>query len=546
MFATGTKKSVMPNPDKTFWRYVHQKPSYKFNTGKSQFFPLSFVPVILYRKSNVFIVHTDDAVIADGNPMGILAGGITTAFALLLLPLIFIPNGNEPLDMAGVWTGVVLLLILLGFGLILLFRLHKEPEETQQPIVIVREQKMVAVLGIIQWGLSLVMMLTAVIVAGTPPFDAAFTFVITLIGLPFMLLGVWMLLARRNRTLFVFRDNSMWYISSWGRKREFAPGQVTSVRLTAHRSIHLRNKDGKKLASIETNMRGIPRFAEWLESTNLAVTLTPNMEKQTKQADQEESTVQWREEYRTRWHDHIKGIRVGMWIVIVFFAAGVLVPVPLYLLGAKFTTVMKIGALAPIPFLIFCLLFAPVLLFNDRPQNATQEWNAMHIKMPVILVMLIGLLYICQVHFLWDGWILQEADINWSWLIRVLTIATGLTVLLILRTPKRMRLNAGFFMGVVGLFIAVGLHYCVNAALIGPALHYPAIIVDSHADNPDVDDDNYELTIVMNNGIETDLVVTEKTYKMAMNGEPLEICHRESPFGVILLDIHVPQTGKGE
>lgn len=475
-----------------------------------------------------------------------IAGGITTAFALLLLPLIFISNGNEPLDMAGVWTGVVLLLILLGFGFMLLFRLHKEPEETQQPIVIVREQKMVAVLGIIQWGLSLVMMLTAVIVAGTPPFDATFTFVITLIGLPFMLLGVWMLLAGRNRTLFVFRDNSMWYISSWGRKREFAPGQVTSVRLTAHRSIHLRNKNGKKLASIETNMRGIPRFAEWLESTNLAATLTPNMEKQTKQAHQEESTIQWREEYRTRWHDHIKGIRVGMWIVIVFFAAGVLVPLPLYLLGAKFTTVMKIGALAPIPFLIFCLLFAPVLLFNDRPQNATQEWNAMHIKMPVILVMLIGLLYICQVHFLWDGWILQEADINWSWLIRVLTIATVLTVLLILRTPKRMRLNAGFFMGVVGLFIAVGLHYCVNAALIGPALHYPAIIVDSHADDPDVDDDNYELTIVMNNGIENDLVVTEKTYKMAMNGEPLEICHRESPFGVILLDIHVPQTGKGE
>ena len=101
-------------------------------------------------------------------------------------------------------------------------------------------------------------------------------------------------------------------------------------------------------------------------------------------------------------------------------------------------------------------------------------------------------------------------------------------------------------MAIIGLFAAVGLHYYVNAALIGPALHYPAVIVDSHANDPDVDGDNYELTIVMNNGIETDLVVTEKTYKMAMNGEPLEICHRESPFGVILLDIHVPQTGKGE
>ena len=175
----------------------------------------------------------------------IITGGITTAFALLLLPLIFIPDGNEPLDMAGVWTGVVLLLILLGFGLILLFCRHKEPEEVQQPIVIVRERKIVTVFGIIQWVLSLVMMLTAVIVAGTPPFDTGSTFVCTLIGVPFMLLGVWMLLAGRNRTLFVFQDNSMWYISSWGRKREFAPGQVASVRLTANRSIHLRNKDGK-------------------------------------------------------------------------------------------------------------------------------------------------------------------------------------------------------------------------------------------------------------------------------------------------------------
>ena len=73
MFAAGTKKSVMPNPDKTFWRYMHQKPSYKFNAGKSPFFPLSFIPVILYRKSNVFIIHADDAVVADCNPVGVLS-----------------------------------------------------------------------------------------------------------------------------------------------------------------------------------------------------------------------------------------------------------------------------------------------------------------------------------------------------------------------------------------------------------------------------------------------------------------------------------------
>ena len=63
----------MPNSDKTFWRYVHQKPSYKFNTGKGQFFPLSFVPVIFYRKSDGFIIHTDDAMIANSNPMGVFS-----------------------------------------------------------------------------------------------------------------------------------------------------------------------------------------------------------------------------------------------------------------------------------------------------------------------------------------------------------------------------------------------------------------------------------------------------------------------------------------
>lgn len=473
----------------------------------------------------------------------IITGGITTAFALLLLPLIFIPDGNEPLDMAGVWTGVVLLLILLGFGLILLFCRHKEPEEMQQPIVIVRERKIVTVFGIIQWVLSLVMMLAAVIVAGTPPFDAGSTFVCTLIGIPFMLLGVWMLLAGRNRTLFVFKDNSMWYISSWGRKREFAPGQVASVRLTANRSLHLRNKDGKKLASIETNMRGIPRFAEWLESTNLTATLTPNMEKQTKQTDQEESTVQWREEYRTRWHDHIKGIRIGLWVVILLFAIGVLIPIPLYLFAdAKFTTVMKIGALAPIPFLIFCLVFAPVLSFGDKPQNATPEWRAMHIHVPLIICLLIGYTYFWQVSDIWGDLVLREADGNWGWLIRILSITIVLIVLQVIRSPKRNRVGAGLYMGVVGLSIACGLHYCVNAALIGPAQHYPAIIVDSHADDPDVSDDDYKLTIIMDNGEEAEIVVPEKVYEMAMDGEPLEICHRESPFGVVFLGIHMPST----
>ena len=379
-----------------------------------------------------------------------ISGGITIAFALLLLPLIFIPDGEAPLDWTGVGIGVGMLLYLLGFGLALLLCRHAEPEETRQPVVIVRERMVVTVLGVIVWVLGFILTLMGVIVAGTPPFEPGVTAFVAVPGVPLFLLGVWMLLAGRNRSLFVFRDNSLLYISSWGRKREFAPGQVASVRLTANRSIHLRNEDGKKLASIETNMRGIPRFAEWLESTDLAMSLTPTMEKQTKQEEQQESTVQWREEYRTRWHDHIKGIRAGLWAVMLLFAVGVIAPIPLYLLGAKFTTAMKIGALAPIPFVVFCLVFAPVLLFGDRPKNATPEWNAMHVKVPLIPALLIGLIYIWQVNHIWGGFVLQEVDTGFGWLVRVLTMATVLTGLLLLRTPKRMRLGAGLFMGLVG------------------------------------------------------------------------------------------------
>lgn len=474
----------------------------------------------------------------------LLAGGITTAFALFLLPLIFVANGEEPLDMVGVGTGVVLLLILLGLGLTLLLCRHAEPEKVQQAVVFVRERSIVTVLGMIVWLLGFVFMLMGIIVAGTPPFHAEVTAVMALPGILLFLLGAWMLLAGRNRSLFVFLDNSVLYISSLGRQQKFVPGQIVSMKLTVNRSIHLMDKDDKKLVSIETNMRGIPRFAEWIESTDLAATLTPTMEKQTKQETQQESTVQWREEYHTHWHDHIKQIRVGLWIVILLFAAGAIAPIPLFLFaGVKFRAVMTIGALAPVPFLVFCLVFAPVLLFDDRPKNATPEWNAMHIKMPLISVMLIGLLYV-QVHYLWNRWLLQEADRNWVWLVRVLAIAVVLSALLILRTPKRMRLRASFSIGILGFVIAVGLHYYVNAALSGPARHYPAVIVDSHADDPDVDDDNYELTIVMDNGKEAEVVVLEKIYEQAINGEPLDVCHRESPFGVILLDIHAPKAQK--
>ena len=473
----------------------------------------------------------------------LLAGSVSMAFALTLLPLIFIPDGNEPLDMVGVGVGVAMILLILAFGLMLLLCRHTEPEETRQPVVIVRERTLVTGFGMVLWAVGFVLLLMGIIVAGTPPFEPGVTAFVAVPGLLLLLLGVWMLLAGRNRTLFVFQDQSIWYISSWGKRREFAPGQVASLRMTVNRSIHLLDSNGKKLASVETNMRGIPRFAEWIESTDLDFGLTTAMEQQAQREEAAEGMVQWREEYRTPLHSHLGAIRIGLRLTVLLYALGGILPIPLYLFAdAKFRTVMTIAALAPIPFLLCCLAFAPVMWFGDPPKNPTPEWEAMHIKVPFLTVMLISLLYLWQVNHIWDGFVLQEADVGISSLLQILGMATALIVLLVLRAPKRLRLGAGLFMGILGFSIAVSQQYCINAALSGTPRHYPAVIVDRHADDPEVDDDGYTLTVVMDNGEKAELSVPDLLFDMAERGEPLEVCHRESPFGVVFLDIHLTES----
>ena len=154
----------------------------------------------------------------------IICGSFTIAFSLLLLPLMFITDGQESLDWTGVSLGVGILLALIGFGIVLLLCHHREREDMKAPVVIVRERKVVTILGVIFWGLGFILLLMGVIVAGTPPFEAEVTAFVAIPGVLFFLMGVWMILAGRNRVLFVFRDNSILYISSWGRKRKFVSG----------------------------------------------------------------------------------------------------------------------------------------------------------------------------------------------------------------------------------------------------------------------------------------------------------------------------------
>lgn len=466
-----------------------------------------------------------------------LAGSLTLAISLALFPLLFV--SDEPLDAAGVATAVVMLLFMIAVGLALLLRRPPKRLDTQQPIVVLRERGVVSFLGFVQWMLASVLMFSAIIVADTPPFDAAVTLVCALLGVPFLLLGVWMLLAARNRALFVFEDRSMLYVSSWGRVRRIAAGQVTSVRLTANRSLHLLDSAGRKLISVEANMRGIPEFAAWIEHAHLHAALTPAMEKQT--ANQPDRVVQWREADRLPLHDHLRAVRTCMILSTLLLAVGAIAPFPLYLFAdVKFRAVMALSAIAPIPYWLCCIAFAPVLIFGDRPAQATPEWNAMHVKAPFISALLLQLIGLWQINSLWSHWIMQPAN-SWIWLGQSAFLGILLAATLIPRIIKPCRVEGGVMMGLSAFMFAFVLTYCANAALSTSTRHYPAVIVDSHAGNPEKEDDDSSLTVLLDDGSETTLYVFDEIFQQAMDGKAMDVCHWESPLGLDLLKVHPHQ-----
>ena len=470
-----------------------------------------------------------------------LTGYTSAVVSLFLFVILFF--AGDPLAPQNTAIELILLLIWFSSGLILLLHRHREPEDMlHKPVVVLREQKKVTGVGIFLWLLGSVFLFMAVAVASAVPVDGS-TIFLGAIGVFVTFFGVWMLLAGRNRSMFVFQDHSVLYISSLGRQKKLEAGQVASVRLTVNRSIQLLDANGKKLVSVETNMQGASRLAEWIESTDLAALLTPAMERQTAEQVKEESILQWREEYRTHWHDHLKTISTGLWVVMILYLVGVISPIPLYLFaGVKFRTTMAIAAISPIPFLIFCIVSAPVIIFGDRPKNATAEWNSMHIRLSLPVMLFPALAMLWQVHYIWSRSAMQPKGSGEIWIIQGLLIAVPVISLCLYRTPKGRRFETGFFVILVSMSLGMSISYCANAALCGPARHYKAVIVDSHKEDPNTKGDDNTLTVLLDDGSEEKIHVSDSIYEMAIKGEALDVCHSESPLGMEMLKIHLPKT----
>lgn len=467
----------------------------------------------------------------------LLSGILLLLFTLVSLLLMFVDIEQEA--PAAIVVNALTLLSTGGLALALLLCRTSEPASLATPKIVLREQKWIAGLGIFCYLPGLVLIVLSFSLSMEIPVNLWAVSLLSLLGLLLVLTGVWAILARKNRSLMLFSDQLL-YCTSWGKHREFPIQQIASVKLTASHSVKFLDSRGKTLFSVENNMLGVDRLLDWIAEQDLPLLTTKSFDQQMEQMTGVVDPLSWNEADRTKFHDHLPAIRVGLVLVVALFALGCMGTLPLYLFtDLKMYTAIYLSALTPLPLLIYCFIFTPVLVFNDRPKGATAEWKAMHIKFPTMTVSLLSLLLMWQVYHFWDQYMLQIVDTGRLLSIN-LVLGVVLIVLFILRTPKRLR-GEGLFMISLCLFVfSYVTSYGANLALCDSPRHYPLVVEERHVPAEDAEDDSYTLTIRLDDGTEKELNVSAHLYELETSGTELVVCEKKSPLGIRMIRLHIP------
>ena len=83
---------------------MHKKAADKFDTGNGIFLPPAFFPIVFHIVGNGILVHADNTMIADGNPVGVFSkvvnNGLCTVEGFLAVgnPVFVIANVQEFLE----------------------------------------------------------------------------------------------------------------------------------------------------------------------------------------------------------------------------------------------------------------------------------------------------------------------------------------------------------------------------------------------------------------------------------------------------------------
>ncbi len=358
-------------------------------------------------------------------------------------------------------------------------------------------------------------------------------------ALLFLFLGVFVLLAGQNRAVCL-RPSSLVYVNIFGKTCEFDSYEIRSVLMTASQSIRFVDSMDRKLFSVEGNMSGISFLLDWIVSHNIPVKTTDSLNRTL--AKEQNEPLFWHEEDRTAMHSHLKAIRIGMFLTVFLFGAGVIGSTLLYISrDIKMKTAIYLCCFSSIPLILYTLVFVPVFLFDSPKHGATDEWSSMHIKFPTVTVLIFSLLCFWESHYFWAKYVLQIVETGRFFLL-TLAIAIPIFYILFTRMPKRLR-NAEFItLSVLSLLIlSSSIAYGGLVAFAKPVRHYPAIVTEHHKSSSDSDDSS-TLTVLLDDGKPFKMHVTDSLYRLEASGTEFVICQKETAPGIRLVRLHLPES----
>ena len=196
-------------------------------------------------------------------------------------------------------------------------------------------------------------------------------------------------------------------------------------------------------------------------------------------------------------------------------------------------------AASPLPFIVYYLAFAPVLTLNGKQKGATAEWQSHHIRISFLLVLLPALWLMSVFHYGLEHVLIMEE--KWYTLAFWFGLGAIFIIAFVLRTPKRLRGEGLFMIGLSLLLVAEPMVYAGNFALCGEEIHYPAKVLERNIEQDDNDGSlEYSLTVQLDEGTAFEFPVTEELYEMEESGTEFVVCQRENPLGVRMLDLHLP------
>lgn len=472
-----------------------------------------------------------------------ISGIILLLYLVVILLFLFTSISDTPL--MNLILGLCLHIPVIFLILTLFFCRVPDFNDFFHPQVIVRERPSILILGFFGWIFGIVLIFMAFAVCAVPPLDLVLIFVLYIAGLLLFTVGIWALLSVKNRELFLYENGSVRYFSAFGRLQEFSTKEISSIRLTANGSVHFLNSDGKKLFAVEKNMQNMSALVNWIEIHDISVNLTNQLEQQVIEEAGIIEPKQWREEYRTKMHNYIKPIRVGLILTVLFLCIGSVLPFVLYIrTDFKFSSTVYLSALSPLPFCIYALIFAPVIHLNGKPKGATKEWNSMHINFSAPLLFIPAVWLMALFFYGFDQVVLTVAD-SGKFLVLCLVISLFFGALYFIRTPKRLR-GEGFALFLLLIFMfSYPMAYGLNLALCSPATHYPAEVLSQEIEQEEEDDSpDYVLTVRLKDGKETDIEVIEELYQLAYFDAEIVVCERKSIFGIRMVDLHLPKFGE--